>query len=415
MTGSVLPGENTLIWVLWITYGSFYFCRINISAAVPGMQEELGFTKAEIGMILGALKLTYGVGQLVNGLLAERYSARLMLAVGMLCSALINCIFGFFTALYFLLFVWACNGYFQALGWTPVVRVAANWVPVRRRGKAIGIIGTGYQFTAALTFVIAGFSAEWLGWRGALYIPAILLAASALHMLVFLKETPGEAARRGEKEEVASKAVENPASKGSFFQDLKLTLSNPALWFLAVALGLLNACRYGFLDWGLTHLKEVQKTGVGIAALKYAVLPLGGIAGAYLAGWATDRYFASRRAPVVCILLLVLGLLTLFYEWVARTSLTGTIAILLVIGFVIYGPQVLLVGTAPADLAKRGTAAAAAGFVNFMGYIGAYAGVQFTGYLVDLYGWRIGVFFWAACAFTAAATVALLWNATSRE
>ena len=379
------------------------------------MQTELGLTKAEIGMILGAFKLTYGIGQLVNGLLAERYSARLMLAIGMLCSAVINCIFGFFTALYFLLFIWACNGYFQALGWTPTVRVAANWVPASRRGKTIGIIGTGYQFIAALTFIIAGFSAEWLGWRGAFYIPAILLSASALHMLIFLQESPEEKSSPEKRVKVASESTERTADRVSFFYNLQLPLTNPALWYLAFSLGLLNACRYGFLDWGLTHLKEVQQTGVGTAALKYAVLPLGGVAGSYLAGWATDRYFFSRRAPVVCILLLVLGCLTLLYEWVARTSLMGTIAILLIIGFVIYGPQVLLVGTAPADLAKRGTAAAAAGFVNFMGYMGAFAGVWLTGQLVYLHGWRIGVFFWAGCAFAAAASVAMLWNATSRE
>ena len=47
---------------------------------------------------------------------------------------------------------------------------------------------------------------------------------------------------------------------------------------------------------------------------------------------------------------------------------------LVVIGFCIYGPQVLLVGTAPADLAHRGTSAAAAGFVNFLGYMGAATG-----------------------------------------
>ena len=53
--------------------------------------------------------------------------------------------------------------------------------------------------------------------------------------------------------------------------------------------------------------------------------------------------------------------------------------ILFCIGFCIFGPQVLLVGTLPVDLARRGTAAAAAGFVNFMGYMGAAAGDKMTG------------------------------------
>ena len=93
------------MWVLWATYGSFYFCRTNISAAIPGIQEEFGFTKAQIGLILGALKLAYGFGQLINGQLAEKISARKLLTIGMLTSALLNVVFGFrngalFPALY---------------------------------------------------------------------------------------------------------------------------------------------------------------------------------------------------------------------------------------------------------------------------------------------------------------------------
>ena len=41
------------------------------------------------------------------------------------------------------------------------------------------------------------------------------------------------------------------------------------MWILAVSLGLLNACRYGFLDWGITHLFDVQGEGVGKAGIKY--------------------------------------------------------------------------------------------------------------------------------------------------
>jgi sugar phosphate permease len=280
------------------------------------------------------------------------------------------------------------------------MRVTANWVPVERRGRAIGIIGTGYQVTAALTFVVAGWSAEQFGWRGALYLPAVLLVLAGIFMLRYLQESPADQVDRPHRPPPASVRL-----------NLLDTLANPALWLLALSLGLLNACRYGFVDWGLTHLKETQGTGVGKAALNYAILPLGGVAGAYLAGWASDRLFGSRRAPVITTLLVALGVLTMLYDRVARTSAAATVVLLLLVGFLIYGPQVLLVGTAPADLARRGTAAAAAGFVNFVGYLGAYTGDLLTGRLVDLYGWRTAVLAWAGCAFAAAAFSALLWNA----
>ncbi len=400
------PREQSIIWVLWVTYGAFYFCRQNISAAVPGLQEDLGYTKDQIGLILASLKIAYALGQLINGQLAERWSPRVLLAIGMLGSAALNVVFGFSTGLYFLLFIWAANGYCQALGWTPCMRVAANWIPVSRRGRAIGLLGTSYQLSAALTFVIAGQCVDYFGWRGAFYVPAALLASAAVFMLIFLRESPEDQSGRTDVRATAG---------GSWTENLSATLTNPQLWFLAVALMLLDACRYGYTDWGLAHLKEVQGSTVGPNALKYAVLPLGGIAGALVGGWATDRFFSGRRAPVICGFLVLLGVLTLMYDWMSRTSSTGTVVLLVLIGFAIFGPQVLLVGTAPADLARRGTAAAAAGFVNFMGYIGAATGDTVTGYVVQHHGWRTATHWWAGWAFTAAAVAACLWNAKAKE
>jgi sugar phosphate permease len=71
-------------------------------------------------------------------------------------------------------------------------------------------------------------------------------------------------------------------------------------------------------------------------------------------------------------LLTTLGLLALVYDSVIRRGFVASIVMLFLIGFCIFGPQVLLVGTLPLDLARRGTAAA--GFINFMGYMGAAAG-----------------------------------------
>jgi sugar phosphate permease len=408
--GGRWPGEATVLWVIWLTYGSFYFCRQNISAAVPGLESE-GLDKTKIGLILGGLKIAYAIGQLVNGQLAERFPARWLLAIGMLGSAALNVVFGLGEGFYFLLFVWAMNGYCQALGWTPCIRVAANWIPIGRRGRALGIIGTSYQFMAGVTYLVAGYSAHWLGWRGALFVPAVLLTLSAIHMLVFLRESPHKI---DEREQLT--AVGHLTPKGSILDNILATLSNPFLWVLAIGLAMLDACRYGFQDWGLAHLKEVQGTHVGVTAAKLAVLPAGGILGALAAGWATDRYFNGRRAPVICGLLVLLALFTLSYDVVTRTSpLWGTIALLFGIGFCIFGPQVLLVGTTPTDLAKRGTAAAAAGFVNFMGYMGAFVGDLATGYLAKNHGWEKAIWFWAGCAFVAACVVATLWRVGPRH
>lgn len=417
-SGKFFGSEAGVIWMLWMTYGAFYFCRTNISAAVPGMEQELGFSKTQIGFILGSLKITYGIGQFINGQLAERFSARYLLAAGMFVSAALNVVFGFGASLYFLLFIWACNGYFQSLGWPPSMRVAANWFGAQKRGRAIGIVGTGYQVTAAITFVVAGLAANYFGWRAALYVPALLLALAGVHMLVGLRESPDEKQAHEAPDLAAAQCEPTESAPGTFpkrrhhgvLHNLTVTLANPGLWFLGASLALLNACRYGFLDWGIAHLVEVQGSGIGKAGINYAILPIGGIAGALVSGWATDRFFGGRRIPVIVALLVVLGILALLYHPMVKAGSAFSVVVLCAIGFAVYGPQVLLVGTAPIDFAKHGTAAAAVGFVNFMGYIGAFSGDQITGALLDRYNWSVALMFWSGCAFGGAAAAALLWN-----
>src|SRR5262245_23284339 len=289
-TYPVLPGENAVVWTLWLTYGAFYFCRTNISVAVPGLTRSvsdggLGLSPEQVGWILASLKIAYGVGQFFNGQFAERISPRIMLAIGMFGSAALNVLFGFSTGFYFLLFVWAANGFCQSLGWTPCVRVVANWVPIIRRGHAIGIIGTGYQITLGLTYLIAGQAARAFDWPGALWVPAILLALTGLFMLLFLRESPdsiplpsgecGDGHRRAAVVVSPGEGLQLSSSRPATAELLTLTLTNPALWLLGLSLGLLNACRYGFLDWGVKHLMDTKQLQVDKATLQFFVIAIG--------------------------------------------------------------------------------------------------------------------------------------------
>ncbi len=429
--------------VVWITYGAFYVCRVNIGPARVEIERSLHIDPFEMGFVLGALKVGYALGQLVNGQLAERYGPKRILLIGMFgsvtacllfaCAGPIalmlgptlpgfanavagvvrivapNATLGPFAAL--LLVVWFANGYFQAGGWPPTVKIMAHWFTPTQRGRMMGVVGTSYQLGSAITIVASGalVSAFSNDWRAAFVVPAIVLAIAGLHAALRMREHPG-----ADDAPSVPKVMPN-ADHAPFRETLWLTLTNGRIWMLAFALFGLDIVRYGFLDWAPGHLKTLHGSGVLLAALKVAVFPLAGAIGALTSGWLSDRYFESRRAPLIAIALGLVGGLTLAYDVIAPLGAGPTVVCLAAIGFCLYGAQILLVGTAAQDFAKKKRAAAAAGFVDFMGYLGAFGGDIVTGWLLKHHDFHAAIRFWALAAFVAAALAATLWRARPVE
>src|SRR5687767_15924363 len=69
-----------------VGYAIYYFVRTNISLALKPMQEELGYTKAQLGTVLTLGGVTYGVSKFANGILGDRANPRYFMAVGLLAS-----------------------------------------------------------------------------------------------------------------------------------------------------------------------------------------------------------------------------------------------------------------------------------------------------------------------------------------
>jgi sugar phosphate permease len=425
------------LFVLWTTYGSFYLCRANLGAARSTIQASLGMTALAMGLVLGAVKLGYALGQLINGQLTERLGPRRILAFGMIGSATATFLMALAPELArlpvigdvaaklagavpslvsdpgahraaspllgVLLFLAFANGWFQAGGWPPCVQIAARWFPLERRGFTMGILGTSLTLGSAIAIAVVGFLI-WAvgGWRVAFVVPGVLLVVSFAHTMARLQNRPPDG-----PVPTAGRSAESLPLRVA----LTATLGNPRIWILALGLFGLDAVRYGFLDWAPGHLAEAQHSDAWASAMKAAVFPLAGALGALSSGWLTDRFFQSRRAPVCSLLLGAVGVLTLTYRAVVGLGTVPTVVCLALTGFCLYGAQILLVGTAAQDFARRGATAAAAGFVDFTGHVGAFSGDVLTGWMLKHHGWGGAIAWWAGAAFAAAALVATLWRA----
>ncbi len=398
---------------IWITYGTFYLTRVNMSIAIPGIMEEFGYSKTLLGGILTCLFATYAIGQFINGQLGDKFGARRFISLGLLCSGILNILFGFTNIFTAMMLIWGLNGYFQSMGWAPSVKTVANWFPPERRGKMSGLLGTTYQIGNAYSWALSGFVVGLLGWRWAFWVPGIIVIISALHWFLRGRNAPEEVGLPTIEEEAGEVEKEFKVRRDhhlGFSYTLTTVLKNHRIWLVALGLFALNIVRYGFMGWAPTYMFEVQKAAISTAAYKAIAIPVAGCLGAIFAGFISDRFFQSRRAPIAVIMLFLLGLSAWLYPKISAGNWVLSLLCLLFIGFMTYGPHVLMVGTVAMDFATRKAASSAAGFIDCFGYIGAALTGVGSGFLVDRFNWDAAFYLWITAALLAALLMAFLWN-----
>ena len=140
------------------------------------------------------------------------------------------------------------------------------------------------------------------------------------------------------------------------------------------------------LFWGVSGNLRYIVIAWAAAAFEYSAIP-----GTILCGWMSDKVFKSKRAPAT-MLFMGLSLLGLLLYWFnAKGPLWIDIAALITIGFLIYGP-IMIIGLHALDLVPKKAAGTAAGFTGFFGYVfGSSIAGTGVGAIADKFGWN-GVF-----------------------
>lgn len=403
----------------FVGYAIFYFVRKNFSMAMPLLESE-GYTKKTLGVFLTVQDVVYGLSKFLNGILADRANPRWFMAFGLFASAGVNLLFGLQSAVVTMGVLLILNGWFQGMGFPPVARVLSHWFSPRERGTMWGVWNTSHQVGAAGIFVLGGYLATHLGWRAVFIVPAFIAAAAAVFIAARLRDTPGSLGLPAVEvlhDDPASLPVASEAPASSSFSGVlyERVFSNPYVWLICFANFFIYVIRYACMNWIPTYLSQVKSVSLDRAGWTLAFFEIAGLVGSLLAGWLTDRFFGSRRAPVCVAFMLATGLSVLAL-WVLPSGASpwAVDAAICAVGFFDYGPQ-FLVGVMMADIASKEAAATAIGLSGFFGYLSGIVSGWGMATIVDLYGWDGGFKLLVGCAAAGTVLFMLCWNARARS
>ena len=433
-TNTLRRWQHRIFATVWITYFAYYLCRYNMPMAKTDMCSTYGWDNESIGIVFSALLFMYALGQFVNGQLADRFGTRVIASLGVIGSVVMNLAVFVVTlvalpetadpdkVLILIVVFWGLNGFFQAMGWAPMVRVMVHWFPLRGRGKVMGIMGTCYQFGGAfsslLAFFLIGYYVQRFGgdWRTVFLVPSLLFAVVGIFFFLLIRNRPEDVGLPPVDADDEPHGERSREAKRTIAANVLSTLKNPNLWIIAFTFFLLDVNRYGFVNWLPSYLKEMGGVEGGTLmvhfreVMKIIIHPLAGAAGAIFAGWASDRFFGGRRTPVIAGLMMLLGIFSILFPYIDPNRTWLVIPVVALIGFCTFGPHILMVGHAAQDFGKKSGAAGAAGFIDGMGYIGAALSGWAAGKLIDASGYEITFVTFGSAAILGALLVSIIWK-----
>ncbi len=404
------------LYSMFFGYALYYFTRKSYVFAMPGIINDLGYTKAELGILGSIIAITYGFSKFFSGILSDRSSPRYFMAFGLITTGIINILFGMASSLVVFAILWGLNGWFQGFGWPACSRLLVSWYSKSERGSWWSTWNVCHNVGAISIAVLAGFVVQHFGWRYGLYIPGLICIAGGFFMINRLRDNPPAVGLPPidvyRNDVVESQAKESP-QESTWNTLVNHVFTNKWLWFLGIAYFFVYFARTAMNDWTPMYLIETRGYSLIAANSIATTLEVGGFFGNLAAGWASDRLFGARRGPVNVLFSLgiVFGLILFSTIPVGAGWLES--ATLALIGFMIFGPQ-MLIGVAAVELAHKNAIATSSGFVSCISYLGAACAGYPLGLIIQEFGWSGHFSTMIAASVLAVVFLIPLWSTKER-
>ncbi|MBE5797286.1 MAG: MFS transporter [Clostridiales bacterium] len=380
-----------LFALCWTLYGCSYLGRQNYSSVMAEMVLEGLMTKGQAGLVNTVFYIFYAAGQLINGMLGDRYSPRWMLFIGSCGAGLCNLLGPLADNYALILLLRALNGYFMAMLWPPMIRVFGQMLLPRDRVRytihmtsamAAGSLGAYLLSSAMLTLT---------GLQGAFVLPGLLLVGMSVVWLVAFGRLEAYWERSGQPSEEELAQPRQPEATDSLSYRRMLFIPG-----VLIALGpvvLHGMIKDGVTSWIPAYVTEIFHVEPAFAALVTTLLPIVNLTGAAAAKFVYERICRSEFgasaiffgiATAALSVLLTLGDMSLAVTLVCFALVTSsTLAI-----------NTLFVSILPLRFVRYGRASTLSGTLNAVAYAGSAGAAAAIGFLSERFGWGANVASW---------------------
>ena len=358
---------------------------------LPAVSSDLALTKAQGGMLGSVMLVAAAAGGVASGRIADRFGRTRALMLSIALYSVFTFLCGFATTLAHFVVLRIFLGFGMGGVWSSGAALVSESWPSSSRGRALGVMQSGWAIGYAAAVLVAGVVQPRYGWRAVFFI-GILPALFALWIQRRVKEPAiwtASAAKGG-----------GPGRFGDIFRS--------GIAGLTIVLTLMNTCTlfawWGFNLWLPSYLKSAPAQGGaglgGAATTGYLFVMQAGMWLGYVSyGFISDR-IGRKRAYVAY--LLTAAVLLAAYVTVRNPAL-----------LLVLGPCVAFAatgyfsgfGAVTAEIYPTAIRATAQGFTYNIGRLASAAAPYLVGTLADTRGFGQALLVCSAAFLLAA----LMW------
>ena len=373
-----------LEWLCCLVYFTSYVTRINYAACLAEIVVDLQVTKQLASIAVTGAFISYGVGQILSGVIGDKFSPRKIIAFGLLASSLVNLSMVLLPTIQLMTVFWFFNGFFQALIWPPLVRLMVENMDEKGYAHALFTVSAAASVATIFIYVMVPAAIEISGWKLAFLLSAAIGVTTSF---IWLRGTVG--VKESKPVKVAAAAAEPVQQRSN---------ASLLIWLIPVLLSIIlqGTLRDGITTWMPTYISEVFNLGTSVSILTSAILPVFSILSLRATTWLNGRVrnelkssFLLSATGLVCAVLL-----NIFFS----RSVALEVLLIALLAASMHGVNLMLIGQVPAFFARYGKVSTFSGILNACTYIGSALSTYGFAALSDAYGWSFTIIGWSLIA-----------------
>lgn len=377
--------KNSLSVLFAAAYMVSYLTRINFGAVISEMVTSTGFSQSLLSLSLTGSFVTYGVGQIISGVLGDLISPKKLVSIGFSTTIVMNLLIPLCPNPYYMMAVWCLNGFAQSLMWPPMVKILTAYLTEEEYKTSVSKVSWGSSFGTILVYLLAPILISLWGWKQMFLTSAV---GGAVMLFVWILLAPDADIKKERKQKAQ---VEAGAWR---------VLFSPLMIAVMAAIVFQGILRDGVTTWMPSYLAQTYDLSNSVSILTGVVMPIFGILCYQIA---TGLYVKKLPNPLSCGGVLALGGAVSalgLYLFSGMTPVLSVAFTAVLIGCM-HGVNLMLVCMIPPFFKRYGNVSAASGIINSCTYVGSAVSTYGVALISEKFGWSITLLLWFLCAVAA--------------